>query len=196
MPPAMSAIETPTFDGVSGVPVMDRSPTSLWTSRSYAFLRRVGTGRSVAGQAADDQPGIRRAQRGRVPSPSRSAAPGARFCTKTSARSSSRARTLPRFGPFHIERQRFLRAVQPDEMARQSLNGGVVAAREIAIARPLDLDDPRAEIRELSRRKRHRHGLFERDHGDPGERQRRCRHRVRTIAHDDERRRTQRLAIS
>ena len=34
MPAAMSAIELPAFDGVSGVPVMDRKPASLWISRS------------------------------------------------------------------------------------------------------------------------------------------------------------------
>ena len=42
MPPAMSAIDKPTFDGVSGVPVMDNSPASLCTSRSYAFLPAYG----------------------------------------------------------------------------------------------------------------------------------------------------------
>ena len=48
MPPAMSAIDKPTFDGVSGVPVMDNSPASLCTSRSYAFFAGVRPRRSVA----------------------------------------------------------------------------------------------------------------------------------------------------
>ena len=40
IPAAMSAIEIPTFAGVSSVPVIDRSPASLCTRRSYAFLSR------------------------------------------------------------------------------------------------------------------------------------------------------------
>jgi hypothetical protein len=34
MPVAMSAIEMPTLHGVSGVPVTDSTPASLWISRS------------------------------------------------------------------------------------------------------------------------------------------------------------------
>ena len=34
MPAAMSATEMPDLEGVSGVPVTDRNPASLWISRS------------------------------------------------------------------------------------------------------------------------------------------------------------------
>jgi hypothetical protein len=34
MPAAMSAIEQPAFAGLSGVPVTERNPDSLWISRS------------------------------------------------------------------------------------------------------------------------------------------------------------------
>ncbi len=34
MPAAMSAIDGPALDGVSGVPVTERKPDSLWISRS------------------------------------------------------------------------------------------------------------------------------------------------------------------
>ena len=34
MPAAMSAMEQPALLGVSGVPVIDRKPASLWISRS------------------------------------------------------------------------------------------------------------------------------------------------------------------
>jgi hypothetical protein len=40
IPAAMSATEIPTFEGVSDVPVIETSPASLCTSRSYAFLSR------------------------------------------------------------------------------------------------------------------------------------------------------------
>src|SRR5207249_1719491 len=42
----------------------------------------------------------------------------------------------------------------------------VVAAREVAGARPFDLDDARAKIRKLPRRKRRSHRLLDGDHGD------------------------------
>ena len=42
MPAAMSATEMPTFARRLGLPVTDTSPTSLCTSRSYAFLRAYG----------------------------------------------------------------------------------------------------------------------------------------------------------
>src|SRR6266851_9332517 len=38
IPAAMSATEMPTLHGAVSVPVMETRPTSLWTSRSYAFL--------------------------------------------------------------------------------------------------------------------------------------------------------------
>ena len=42
MPAAMSATEMPTFDGFASVPVSEISPTSLCTSRSYAFFSAYG----------------------------------------------------------------------------------------------------------------------------------------------------------
>ena len=40
LPEAYGGDPDPTFDGVSAVPVIETSPASLWTSRSYAFLSR------------------------------------------------------------------------------------------------------------------------------------------------------------
>ncbi len=73
------------------------------------------------------------------------------------------------FRAFQIEGQRFLRPVQPDEMAREPMHGGVVRAREVAVDRPLDLDDPRPQVCQLPCGKRHGHGLFHGDHRDPVE---------------------------
>jgi hypothetical protein len=56
-------------------------------------------------------------------------------------------------------------------MARQPVNGRVVAAREIAHPRPLDLDDPRPQIGQLPRCKRRSDSLFNRDDGDAGQRE-------------------------
>jgi hypothetical protein len=73
---------------------------------------------------------------------------------------------------LEIERQRLLRAIEPDEIAGQPLDGGVVVTGEIAALGALDLDHARAEIGELARRERRRHGLLDRHDDDPVERTR------------------------
>src|SRR5256712_6871304 len=69
-------------------------------------------------------------------------------------------------GFLEIERQRLLGSIQPDEVARESLDGRVVPAREVAAVGPLDLDDAGAKVRELPRRERRRDRLLERHDGD------------------------------
>ncbi len=64
---------------------------------------------------------------------------------------------------LHIERDALLRAIGPDEMARKPARAGVVGPREIAAIGPLDLDDPRAVIREHARAIGCGDRLFERD---------------------------------
>ena len=71
-----------------------------------------------------------------------------------------------RGGLLEIERQRFLRAIEPDEVARQSADGLVVAAREVPAVGPLDLDHARAEVGELARRERRGDRLLDRHDGD------------------------------
>ena len=103
--------------------------------------------------------------------PRRAAAPGARFCTTTSASSSiRRLRIVCASGMLHVEREAFLGAVGPDEVRREAAHALVVAAREIAHAGPLDLDDARAEVGELARRERRGDRVLERDDGDAFER--------------------------
>src|SRR5207247_8599955 len=65
-----------------------------------------------------------------------------------------------------VQRKAFLGAVGPDEVRRQALDRAIVAARSIATARTLDLDDPCAELGELTRCERAGDDLFERDDGD------------------------------
>ena len=67
------------------------------------------------------------------------------------------------FGMLHVEREAFLGAVGPDEVRREALHAGVVAAREVAGAGAFDLDDPGAEVGQLARRERRGNGVFERD---------------------------------
>ena len=60
---------------------------------------------------------------------------------------------------LQIEGQRLLGSIQPDEVTRESVDGRVVPAREVAAIRPFDLDHARAEVRELPRRERRRDRL-------------------------------------
>src|SRR5690606_34290129 len=67
---------------------------------------------------------------------------------------------------LHVERQALLGAVGPDEMRRLPAHALVVAAREVAAARALDLDHARAEVGELARAVRRRDCVLQGDYGD------------------------------
>ena len=60
----------------------------------------------------------------------------------------------PSFLGLQIERERFLRPIQPDEVARHSANRLVVVAGEVTRSGTLDLDDASPEVRELAGRER------------------------------------------
>jgi len=164
----MSAIDRPTFDGVSGVPVIETSPRLALHQQVVGLLRCVRTRRSVAAQAADDQPWMPDSKVFRAESETIGGSRREVLHEDIGAREQAREYVL-RFGAFQIERQRFLRPVQPDEMARQPVHGGVVPAREVSVDRPLDLDDPRAEIGELPGGERYGDRLLHGDHRHPGE---------------------------
>ena len=148
-------------------------PTSHCTSRSYA-PGCAGAGRSVAAQIADDLCADiwRAVPRCRVQGDrSRPARGSARTHPD---RSSSRDNTSPASGPFQIQRQRLLRSVQPDKWL--AIPGRTCrTAREIADHRPLNLDDSRAQVGQLTCPERNRHCLFERENRDTSQRQRRHR---------------------
>ena len=121
---------------------------------------------AVAADVADDDPGLLRRER----------------CVReTEARRRARCKVLNddvgglddeppkdhlRLRMLDVERQAFLRAIGPDEMRRETVDALVVAAREIAHAGPLDLDHPRAEVRELPRCERRGDRVLERDDGN------------------------------
>ena len=71
-------------------------------------------------------------------------------------------------GLGEIEHDRFLAAVEPDEIAAFAVHQRVVAAGEVAF-RPLDLDDAGAGIGQAARAHRRRDRLFERDDEKAGE---------------------------
>src|SRR6185312_4802531 len=65
-------------------------------------------------------------------------------------------------GLCEVERDRFLAAVEPDEMRAFAVHDVVVVAREVAFG-PLDLDDARAGVGQAAGALRRGDGLFDRD---------------------------------
>jgi len=65
---------------------------------------------------------------------------------------------------FHVEDDRLLPPVQPDEVRRLPVHRPVVPAREVA-AGALDLDNPRPQVGELPGGERRGHRLLQRNHG-------------------------------
>ena len=63
---------------------------------------------------------------------------------------------------FQVDADRFLAPVEPHEVRRQPVHGGVVVAREVALAGALELDHPGAEVGEVTRRHGGGDGLLER----------------------------------
>ena len=126
------------------------------------LLVAVGAGGAVTGDVADDEPRPPGAQRpGVEPEPVRRAG---REVLHEDVRPVDQLRHhLARLGTLEIEGQRLLRAVEPDEVARQPLDRRVVAAGEVADDGALHLDDPRPEVGELPRGERRRHRLFQGD---------------------------------
>ena len=120
--------------------------------------------------------------------PSLAVAPGLRFCTNTSALASMRRQHGLVVVAREIEHQRFLAAVEPDEIRALAVTLGgiraftpvllrnklarlrqlVVAAGEVALG-PLDLDHARAGIGEAAGAHRRRHRLLERNDEKAGQ---------------------------
>ena len=134
--------------------------------RSYAFLSAYGPDVSVAGQVADDRgadsavaahPRRARADRSRRGRGSAGTRRRRRAAVRGRAAASGRLRSSVSDSFDRFSHTKWL---------AMPLHAGVVAAREVAAVRPLDLDDARAEIGELPRGERPGDGLFDRDDGD------------------------------
>jgi len=72
---------------------------------------------------------------------------------------------------FDVKRDTLLGSIRPRELAGQAVHGRIVATREIAAVRALDLDDARAPVGKVPTPKRSGDHLFEREHGDSAQRQ-------------------------
>jgi hypothetical protein len=75
------------------------------------------------------------------------------------------------FAPREVEHDRFLAAIEPDEIGALAMDDMIVLPREVSL-RPLDLDDTRAGIGHSAGALRRRHRLLERDDEDAFERKR------------------------
>ena len=67
---------------------------------------------------------------------------------------------------LHVERDTFLRAIDPDEMRGEPAHAVVVTACEVADAGSLDLDHAGTMIGKLARAERRGNGVLHRDDGD------------------------------
>jgi hypothetical protein len=128
------------------------------------FLVAVRTGVAVAGDVADDQRRIGLAQ------PLRSKREAGRRARRQVLDEHVGARQQRGEDPFcvrllEVEGQRFLRSVQPHEVARHAVDRRIVCTREIAGAWPLNLDHPRAEVSQMAGGERRRNGLLQRHDG-------------------------------
>ena len=169
IPAAISATEIPTLTGSSGVPVIGQQSGLRLHQQVICLPVSVGTTRAIAGDPAYDQPRMCLTQRGgRQPEPLGGAR--ARFCTKTSLRSSRRRSTSPASGCLTSSVSDSFDRFSQTKCDDCPADGRIVAPREIPNPRALDLDDPCAQIGELTGCEGCRHRLLERKHGDPVER--------------------------
>src|SRR6516162_3047355 len=74
------------------------------------------------------------------------------------------------FRMLDVDGQALLRAIRPHEVRRHAAHALVVAARDVAAARALDLDHARAEVGELARAEGRRDDVLEREDEDAVER--------------------------
>src|SRR5262249_4583883 len=120
---------------------------------------------TVSGDAADDETRVARAERcGRKTEPLARA--GAEILDEHVGAREQPIQDRPRLRMLQIERQRLLRSIQPDEVARQPLHPPVVRPGEAGAAGTLVLDRACAEVGELPRSERSGDRLFDRDDGD------------------------------
>ena len=100
--------------------------------------------------------------------------PGRRRVTAEQRRDLVAAPGHRQVGALDVQLDRFLAPVQPHEVARLAVHRPVVAAGEVADTRPLDLDDPGAQVGQLPGGERRRDRLLQSDDHDPRQRQRRA----------------------
>ena len=115
----MSAIEMPTRHGKSSAPVMDTTPASLY--QEVACFLRCTPGCPVAGDVADDHPRMRRTQSGSRQSKTIGGA-GRQVLHEDVGALEQLLKDVACGRVLEINRQRFLRSVQPDEMCGQSFD--------------------------------------------------------------------------
>jgi hypothetical protein len=129
-------------------------------------VRAVG---AVAGDRAADQPGPVRAQRRRAEPEAVGGARG-QVLDEHVGGVDEPAEEVAVTGFLDVELDALLAPVEPDEVAGLAERGPVVAAGKVTAAGPFDLDDPRAEVGELTGGERGGHGLLEGDDSETVER--------------------------
>ena len=142
-----------------------QQPRLALDQQVVSLLVAIGTVGPVAGDVADDEARMRRAEL--VVRIAHAFCRAGREVLDEHVRRFEQLREDQlRLGMLQVEREAFLGAVGPDEVGRLAADAGVVAARRIADAGAFDLDDAGAEIGELARAERRGDDVFEGDDGD------------------------------
>lgn len=108
-----------------------------------------------------------RARSSSFPGLSREAAPGTRFCTKTSARSSSWSSSCAARGCLTSSVTDSFDRFSQKEHPQLPKDGLIEAVREVIAARALELDDTCTEVAELTGGERGGHGVLRGHDHDP-----------------------------
>ena len=144
----------------------DRQETGLALDQQVVrLLVAVGAVVAVAGDVADDQlrvPGVQRFER---QAHARGGA-GRQVLQQHIGAGQQIHQRGQGVGILQVEREAFLAAVGPHEVRGLTVHAGVVGTREVAHARPLHLDDTRAQVGQLAAGKGRGDGVLERDDGD------------------------------
>src|SRR6185295_18397379 len=128
-------------------------------------LLGVGAGGAVAGDSAPDEARVPRAQLRRAEAEAVGGAWGEVLDEHIRPREQC-IEYLRRARVLYIQREAFLRAVGPDKVRRLAEHGAIDVARSVARTRALDLDDARAQFRQLARAERPGDHLLQADHRD------------------------------
>src|SRR4029077_7006689 len=133
------------------------------------FFLRIGTARSIAGDAAPDERGVPLTQCARAEAEAIGRA-GRQVLHEDVRLLDQTLENRPGARMLHVEGDALLRAVGPHEVRREALDRVVIGTRRVARPRALDLDDACAKVGKLARGERPGDDLLERDDRDALER--------------------------
>ena len=150
---------------------VDREKSGLALHQQVVgLLLAIGAAAAIAGNVAGDQAGEARRQRRRI-EPEPFCGARCEILQEHIRLRQQRVKHALALAAFDVEGEALLGAVGPGELARHPVHHVIIVAAEVALARPLDLDHPRAPVGEMPAGKGCCDRLLQRDDGDAGQRQ-------------------------